>query len=73
MITTTDIRLKPEIIQQIRDNQGLRNRLQLEMKISHTTLYRLLGNNSERLTTAMTLKTISEELNIVNDDLLTEV
>lgn len=70
MVTTTEIKLRPEILLTIRANQGLKNRLQLEMKISHSTLYRMLNANSDRFTTASALKTISEELGKTNDELL---
>lgn len=70
MVTTIEIRLKASVLQQIRENQDLKNRLQLEMKISHSTLYRLLNSNSDRFTTASALKTISEVLGKTNDELL---
>lgn len=72
MIATIQIKLKPEIISEIRTNQDLKNRLQLEMKISNSTLYRLLNKNSNVLTTATALKIIGQELVKTNEELLTE-
>ena len=72
MAMTTEIRLKADVIQMIRTNQQLKNKLLLGLDMSHTTLYRHLDTNSDKLTTATALKIISEDLNISKEDLLTE-
>ncbi len=72
MAITTEIRLRPEIIQLIRTNQYLKNQLQLDLNISHTTLYRHLDQNSDKLTTATALKIIGDGLGIEREALLTE-
>ena len=72
MAIATDIRLRPEVILHIRGNQGLKNKLQMELDISHSTLYRYLDINSDRLTTATALKVISEDMKKSKDELLTD-
>lgn len=72
MAITTEIRLKPEIIQLIRSNQKVKNQLQLTLDISHTTLYRYLDLNSDQLTLAVSLKIIGDGLGIDRGDLLNE-
>ena len=70
MAITTEIRLKSEIIGNIKRSLECKNRLQFELGISYLTLQRWLNGNSEKLTTAHALNIISEVLNIPKDDLL---
>lgn len=66
----TTIRLKQEVIEAIRGDQGTRNRLMYELNISYPTMQRYLDNNSDNLTKAGTLNLISEITGIDKDNLL---
>lgn len=72
MVNTTEIKLKPEIIESVKKGLEVKNRLQYELGISYLTLQRWLNTNDGKLTQAKVLKIISEELNISKDDLLIE-
>lgn len=70
--TTTLIQLKPEVIEMIKKSLPAKNRLQFELGKSYLTIQRWLKENSTNLTTGNALKIIGEELNISNNELLTE-
>ncbi len=70
MIENKPIVLKKSVIEQIRANQRLRNRLQFELDKSSKTIYRWLSDNCESLTTAKALRIISEELGVDQSKLL---
>ena len=72
MTPAIEIRLKEEVIQEIRQNKTLKNQLQLGLNIGPATLARHLANNDEKLTTATALKIIRDGLNKTNDELLNE-
>jgi len=72
MTLTIAIKLKEEIIGLIRNNKMLKNKLQLGLNISSSSLGRYLSTNDEKLTTATALKIISEELQLTQDQLLTQ-
>ena len=72
MLVTTEIKLKPEIIELIRKNQGLKNQLMFELKISPSTLWRVLNNNGDKINTPTALRTIGEVLDKTTDELLIE-
>lgn len=72
-ITTNDVQLKPEIINEIKKSLSTKNRLQHELGKSFLTIQRWLKENSSKLTEFKALKIISEELGHPIDDLLTEV
>lgn len=71
MAIATEIKLKTEIIEMIKKNQRLKNRMMFELDFSPNKLYRMITSNSDELTKAATLTIISEELNIPKDELLT--
>jgi len=54
--------MKKDIVDQIKHNQDLKNRLCYDLKLSHVTLQRWLSNNSDNLTKYHTLKIIASEL-----------
>ncbi len=72
MKVITQIRLKASVIEAIRKNQSIRNRLQLELNRSYPTIQRWLDSNNEMLTTATSLRIISEETGISQENLLAE-
>jgi hypothetical protein len=70
MSATTTIKLKDEVVTNIRSNLRLKNRLALELDKSQITIQRYLDKNSDLLTTATALKIISEETGLEQSNLL---
>ena len=70
---TAPIRVRPEIIEVIRKNLVVRNRLALVLNKSYPTIQRYFDGNDEMLTTAGALKVISEELGKTNEEILTVI
>lgn len=66
------IQLRPEVIEEIKKNLSVKNRLQFELHKSYLTIQRWLNEKSSNLTTAHALKIISEELEKSPNELLTE-
>lgn len=64
------ITLKSSVIELIRTNQRIRNRLQLCLNKSYPTIQRYFDNNSTKLTDATALAIISEETGIPQQELL---
>ena len=70
MVDIKPITLKSSVIELIRTNQRVRNRLQLSLNKSYPTIQRYFDNNSTRLTDATALRIISEETGIPQQELL---
>ncbi len=69
-MTLTTIRLNENALAKVRANKHLRNRLQLELNKSASTIQRYLNDNSEDLTTATALKIIGEETGLEQSEIL---
>lgn len=71
MENTTEVKMKPEVVEAIKKGLTVKNRLQLELNISFLTLQRWLKGNDDKLTQAKVLNIVSDELGIDKDQLLT--
>lgn len=70
MLELTPITLKSSVLDNIRLNKRIRNRLQLELNKSYPTVQRYFDDNNPMLTTATALRIISEETGIPQSELL---
>lgn len=63
-------KLKPSVVEEVKKNLNIKNRLQYEMRISYDTIMRWLRSNSDQLTKAHALRILSEELGVDQSELL---
>lgn len=66
------MRLKKNIIEELRRNPGIRGRLCADLGKSYPTVQRWVEENHTMLTTAAALRIISEEMGLTNDEILEE-
>lgn len=71
-MAATEIRLSEKAISAVKKSLSAKNRLQYELNCSFLTIMRWLKKNDSKLTTAQSLRIISEETGLTIDDLLEE-
>ena len=70
MTDTTTLLLTQKAIDAVKNCQAAKNRLQFELKVSPSTVHRWLKSNDIVLTTAHSMKIISEETGLSPKELL---
>lgn len=71
MEQATEVKMRTEVVEAIKKDLTVKNRLQFELKISYLTLQRWLKGNDDKLTQAKVLNIVSDQLGIEKDQLLT--
>lgn len=69
------MKVRDELIEKIKGNNGLKKELEKVLGVSRTTVWNLLTRNDDNgdLTKAVALKVIGEHYNLEADDVLDEV
>jgi len=66
----SDIRIRLSVIEMIKSDNVVKNKLAISLNKSYVTIQRYINNNDVMLTTAAAMEVLRSELNLSNDELL---